>query len=152
MDHRLVTLDFELRIVGVRYTVQEKTAFEEIPVIWQQAQASGLLQRLIDMSWENPKCQLESLLGICIHSYGPSLLQFDYFMGVRYDRQPPEDMEMMTVPPAAWAVLPDALKAWKSLDSWLSTSGQQLMRLPQIECHYAPDHDPSSELWLPIMN
>lgn len=150
MAHRLVTLDFELRIAGVRYTVQEKTAFNDIPTIWQQAQTSGLLQRLIDMSWESPKCQLESLLGLCIHPYGPSSLQFDYFMGVRYDSQPPEDMEMITVPPATWAVLPDALKAWKSLDSWLSTSGHQLMRLPQIECYYPPDHDPSSELWLPI--
>lgn len=150
INHRIETLDFVLRIVGVRYTVQERMAFEEVPAIWQQATASGLLQRLIDMSWEKPKCQLESLLGACIHPYGPAAEKLDYFLGVRYDGQPADDMEVVTIPAATWAVLPDALAAWKALNSWLSTSGHQLINLPQIECHYPPNHNPPSELWLPI--
>ena len=150
MQSHIETLDFELRIVGIRHTLLESTAFKTVPQLWQQATTSGLLQRLIDMSWENPKCQLESLLGVCLHPHGPGAETFDYFIGVRYDGPPPADMEEITIPPATWAVLPETLAAWKALDDWLATTGHQLTELPQIECFYAPDHVPASELWLPI--
>ncbi|MEA5069311.1 MAG: AraC family transcriptional regulator [Christensenellaceae bacterium] len=63
MNFRLEELD-TLRIVGRRFTVDTRSAFDIVPAIWQREMEGGFLPKLIDMSWEKPKCKLESLLGI----------------------------------------------------------------------------------------
>lgn len=65
MESRIENLDFEMRIVGKSKSVKTSRAFKIIPMLWGSAKKDGLRQELIDMSWENPKCTLESLLGIC---------------------------------------------------------------------------------------
>ena len=152
MEYRLEELDFELRIVGKRKTVNTKKAFEEIPALWNGSKKDGFMQKLIDMSWENPKCKLESLLGICGKEAAIMDEEFDYFMGVRYDGVVPEGMEVLIIPSGLWAVFPNVIDAWKRLYSeWLPTSGYELANLPCIECHYPPGHDPDNELWVPIV-
>lgn len=59
------------------------------------------------MSWENPKCTLESLLGVCGKEAAITDDNFTYFMGVRYDGEPQSNMETLIIPPSTWAVFPN---------------------------------------------
>lgn len=72
-------------------------------------------------------------------------------MGVRYEGDPQEEMEILIIPPSKWAVFPNVAEAWKRLYSdWVPTSGYELADLPCIECYYPPKHKPRHELWVPI--
>lgn len=152
MNYRLEEIDFPIRVVGKKFPVDTATAFLVIPEIWKRETESGLVGKLIDMSWENPQCRLEGLLGICgtkprIHDE-----VFDYFIGVRYQGPVPDGMEEFEVKPCTWAVFPDVLDAWKRLfTEWLPNSGYELLDQPIVECYYAPDHRPESELWVPVV-
>lgn len=152
MEYRIENLDFELRIIGKKKTVETRRGFEIIPVLWEEAVKEGFVQTLVDMSWENPKCKLESILGICGKQATINHEEFDYFMGVRYDGEVKEGMEAIVIPPSTWAVFPNTVEAWKRLyTEWIPTSGYELANLPCIECFYAPDHNPKDELWVPII-
>ncbi len=65
MEYRIENVDFELRIIGKRESIKTRKAFKAIPSLWNNAKKDGFMQDLIDMSWENPKCTLEGLLGVC---------------------------------------------------------------------------------------
>lgn len=152
MYYRIENLEFELRIIGKKKTVETRRGFEMVPALWEDAVKDGFVQTLIDMSWENPKCKLESLLGICGKQATITDEQFDYFMGVRYDGEVKEGMEVIVIPPSTWAVFPNTVDAWKRLyTEWIPTSGYELANLPCIECFYAPDHNPKDELWVPVI-
>ncbi len=152
MDYRIEKLDFELRIVGRKSSVKTDKAFELVPKLWGETKQSGFLQKLIDMSWEKPKCKVEGILGVCGKEAAITDDEFDYFMGVRYDSEVPEGMEELVIPPATWAVFPDVADAWKRLYSeWLPTSGYELADLPCIENFLAPGHQPENELWVPVI-
>ncbi len=111
----------------------------------------GFMQELVDMSWENPKCTLESLLGVCGKEAAITDEQFSYFMGVRYDGESPENME--------------AYYSRKYMGSFSEYSGcmetfifrvgpyleYELANLPCIECYYGPKHKPRHELWVPVI-
>ncbi|MCL6587347.1 MAG: GyrI-like domain-containing protein [Anoxybacillus sp.] len=151
MEYRIEHLDFALRIVGKRKSVKTSKAFKAVPILWDHAKKDGFMEALIHMAWENPKCTLESILGVCEKKATIKDEQFDYFMGVRYDGEAPGDMETLVIPPSLWAVFPNVVDAWKRLYSeWLPTSGYALADLPCIECYYDPKHNPRSELWVPI--
>lgn len=153
MEYRIENLDFELKIVGKREIVKTNRAFKTIPSLWNSAKKDGFMQKLIDMSWENPKCKLEGLLGVCGKEAAITTEEFDYFMGVRYDGDVPSDMETLILSPSAWAVFPNVVEAWKRLYSeWIPTSGYDLANLPCIECFYGPKHKPRHELWVPIIS
>ncbi len=152
MEYRIENLEFELRIIGKKKTVETRRAFETVPTLWKEAAKDGFVQTLIDMSWENPKCNLESLLGVCGKQANINEEEFDYFMGVRYDGEVKEGMEVLVIPPSTWAVFPNTADAWKRLyTEWIPTSGYELANLPCIECFYAPDHNPKDELWVPVI-
>ncbi len=152
MEYRIERLDFEFAVVGVKNTILTEKGFEMVPKIWEEASKTGLVQRLIDMSWEDPQCKLESLLGIVGEEASITDEKFDYMIGVRYKNEVPEDMEKIIIPKSTWAVFPDMKNAWKRLyTEWLPTSGYELADLPCIECFYAPDHEPKDELWVPII-
>lgn len=152
MEYRIENLDFELRIVGKRKPVKTKSAFKTIPALWGASKKDGFMQTLIDMSWEKPKCKLESLLGVCGKEAAITDDEFDYFMGIRYDGDIPEGMEAIIIPSSTWAVFPNIVEAWKRLYSeWVPTSGYELANLPCIECFYGPKHKPRNELWVPIV-
>ncbi|SDZ38544.1 AraC family transcriptional regulator [Evansella caseinilytica] len=152
MDYRIEKLDFELRIIGKGQTVKTSRAFKSIPSLWNKAKKAGFMQELKSMSWEDPKCTLESLLGVCGKEAAITDDEFVYFMGVRYDGAPPSDMETLILPPCTWAVFPNVVEAWKRLYSeWIPTSGYELADLPCIECYYPPKHQPRRELWVPVI-
>lgn len=152
MEYRIENLDFNLRIVGKRKTIKTSRAFRTIPTLWNGAKKDGFMQTLIDMSWENPKCQLESFLGICGKEAIITDDEFDYFMGVRYEGETPDNMEILIIPPSTYAVFPNIVEAWNRLYSeWVPTSGYELANLPCIECFYGPKHKPRHELWVPII-
>lgn len=153
MEYRIEELDFESRIIGKRKKVKTNRAFKTIPRLWGSAKKDGFMQALIDMSWEKPKCKLAGLLGICGEEASIMDDEFDYFMGVRYDGKVPDGMETIIIPPCTWAVFPNVIEAWKRLYSeWIPTSGYEFANLPCIECFYKPDHKPSHELWVPVVN
>jgi len=153
MEYRIESLDFELRIVGKGMPVKTSRAFKTIPTLWNKAKKDGFMAELIDMSWENPKCKLESLLGVCGKEAAITDDEFSYFMGVRFDGEPSDDMEILTIPPSTWAVFPNIVEAWKRLYSeWVPTSGYELANLPCIECYYGPKHKPRHELWVPVVS
>ncbi len=152
MEYRIENLDFELRIIGKRKTVETNRAFKTIPTLWSGAKKDGFMQTLIDMSWVDPKCKLESLLGVVGKEAAITDEEFDYFMGVRFDREVPDGMETLIIPRSTWAVFPNVTEAWKRLYSeWVPTSGYDLANLPCIECFYGPKHKPKNELWVPIV-
>lgn len=65
MEYRIEHLDFEIRLAGKGKPVNTNRAFKIIPTLWSKAKKEGFMQELIDMSWENPKCSLEGILGVC---------------------------------------------------------------------------------------
>ena len=152
MEYRIETIDFELRFVGKRQNVKTSRAFKTIPSLWGQAKKDGFQQKLIDMAWENPKCKLESLVGICGKEAAIMDDAFDYFMGVRYDGDILDGMEELIIPPSSYAVFPNIVDAWKRLYSeWVPTSGYELANLPCIEHYCGPGHKVKHELWVPII-
>ncbi|MFD2444781.1 GyrI-like domain-containing protein [Bacillus sp. CGMCC 1.16607] len=152
MEYRIENLDYEIRIVGKGKPVKTSRAFKNIPTLWNNAKKDGFMQVLKDMAWENPKCTLESLLGVCGKEAAITDDEFTYFMGVRYDGEPQDDMEILTIPPSTWVVFPNIVEAWKRLyTEWVPTSGYELANLPCIECYYGPKHKPRHELWVPVI-
>ncbi|MGJ7911138.1 AraC family transcriptional regulator [Neobacillus sp. LXY-1] len=152
MEYRIEHLDFELRLIGKSKLVKTEKAFRMIPSLWSGAKKDGLMEKLKDLSWENPKCKLEGILGVCGKEAAITDDEFAYFMGVRYDGEPPNDLEILTIPPSSWAVFPNIVEAWKRLyTEWVPTSGYELANLPCIECYYGPGHKPRHELWVPVI-
>ncbi|WP_369899576.1 GyrI-like domain-containing protein [Bacillus manliponensis] len=152
MDYRIEELDFKIEIVGVKQKVVTKEASHIISKLWGDATENGLLQRLINMSWENPQCKLEGLLGVCGKQAAITDEEFHYIMGCRYQGELPSDMKKILLPPSTWVVFPNIAEAWKRLyTEWLPTSGYELADLPCIENYLAPDREPNSELWVPIV-
>ncbi|OAB35104.1 AraC family transcriptional regulator [Paenibacillus macquariensis subsp. defensor] len=151
LEYRIENIDYELRIIGESNPVKTSRAFKTIPTLWNSAKKDGFMQNLTDMSWEKPKCTLEGLLGVCGKEAAITDEEFNYFMGVRYDGESPNNMETIVIPPSAWAVFPNVVDTWKRLYSeWVPTAGYELANLPCIECYYGPKHKPRHELWVPI--
>ena len=118
MEYRIENLDLELRIIGKGKVVKTSRAFKTIPTLWSSAKKDGFMQQLMDMSWEQPKCTLESLLGVC--GKEAAIMDeideiFTYFMGVQYDGEVPSDMEVLSINHSIWAVFPGVANAWKQL-------------------------------------
>jgi AraC family transcriptional regulator len=153
MEFRIENVEFEIKITGKSKSVKTQRAYKTIPVLWSKAKKEGFMQELIDMSWENPKCTLEGILGVCGKEASITDEEFNYFMGVRYDGESPEYFDTLNIPPSKWAVFPNVADAWKRLYSeWVPASGYELANLPCIECYYAQGHKPRHELWVPILS
>ncbi len=152
MEYRIEKLDFDLKIIGKGKSVKTSRAFKTIPTLWSSAKKDGFMHQLIDLSWQEPKCTLESLLGVCGKEAAIMDEEFTYFMGVRCDGEIPSDMEMLLITHRTWAVFPGIVDAWKRLYSeWVPTSGYELADIPCIECYYPPKHKPRNELWVPVI-
>lgn len=153
MNYRIENIDCSLRFAIKRETIKTVDAFKLIPQMWANAESNGFLQKIIDMSWENPKCQLEGLLGIFGKEASIKDETFDLLIGCRYDGDIPEGMEELILPPCVYAVFPnDNVNAWKRLyTEWLPTSGYELANHPCIENYLAPEAEIKQELWVPII-
>ncbi|MBA2879525.1 GyrI-like domain-containing protein [Anoxybacillus ayderensis] len=151
MEYKIETIPFELTLVGKGYRVKTNEAFQTIPSLWAHAEKNGLMQQLIDLSWEQPKCTLEGLLGVCGKDATITDEEFIYFMGIRYDGEV-SNMERMTISHDTWAVIPNIDEAWQQLYSqWLPASQYKLANFPCIECYYPPTRHPENELWVPVI-
>ncbi|GAC90506.1 AraC-type DNA-binding domain-containing protein [Anoxybacillus flavithermus NBRC 109594] len=151
MEHKIETIPFELTIVGKGYRVKTNEAFQTIPSLWDHAEKSGLMQQLIDLSWEQPKCTLEGLLGVCGRDATITDEEFVYFMGIRYDGEV-SNMERMVISHDTWVIIPNIDEAWQQLYSQsLPASQYKLANFPCIECYYPPTHHPENELWVPVV-
>ena len=64
MEFRIEQTEDSIRLVGKGKTVKTNRAFKMIPPLWSKAKKEGFMQELIDLSWENPKCSLEGILGV----------------------------------------------------------------------------------------
>jgi AraC family transcriptional regulator len=152
MDYRVVKLDFDIKIIGKGKKVKTSKAFQTILTLWSGSRKDGFMQQLIDLSWEEPKCTLESLLGVCGTEAAIQDETFTYFMGVRYDGEAPSEMETIHITHKTWAVFPGIVNAWERLyTEWVPTSGYELANIPCIECYYPPKHKPRNELWVPVI-
>jgi AraC family transcriptional regulator len=153
MDYRIENIDCNLRFAVKRENVKTVDAFKIVPQLWANAQSTGFLQKLIDMSWDNPKCKLEGLLGIFGKEAAIKDETFDLLMGCRYDSDIPNDMEELILPPSVYAVFPNNIvNAWQRLyTEWLPTSGYELANHPCIENYLAPGSEVEQELWVPII-
>jgi len=154
MEYRIENLDFGFGIVGLKSCVDTSKAFEIVPKLWSEAERSGLLKQLIDMSWEEPQCKLESILGISGETSTIESEDFEYMMGVRYNNSIPDGMDVINIPKCTWAVFPNTdIRVWKRIyTEWLPTSGYNLADIPVIECFYPPGHIPEKEIWVPVTN
>ena len=151
MDYRIENLDFKLRIVGKGEPVKTSKASKTISSLWNTAKKDGFMQKLIELSWEEPKCTLESLIGVCGKEAAIKDEEFIYFMGVRYDGEPSDNMETRVIPSSTWLVFANVKEGWGRLNSgWAQMNGYELAALPCIECYYPPKHKPRHELWVPI--
>lgn len=151
MEYRIEHLDFDLKFIGKGEIVKTSRAFKTIPTLWSSAKKDGFLQQLIDLSWEEPKCTLEGLLGVCGKEVAIMDTEFTYFMGVRYDGEISNEMDTFSIIHNTWAVFPGISNAWKQLyTEWLPNSEYQLANVPCIECYYPPKHKPRNELWVPV--
>lgn len=152
MEYRIENLDFDIRIIGKGKVIRTNRAFKTIPTLWSGSKKDGFIQQLIELSWEEPKCTLESLLGVCGKEVTIMDDEFTYFMGVRYDGMVPKDMETISIAHNTWAVFPGIANAWKQLyTEWVPGSEYKLADFPCIECYYPPKHKPRNELWVPII-
>ncbi|OXT17925.1 AraC family transcriptional regulator [Bacillus sp. OG2] len=152
MDYRIEVLETDVEIAGVRRKVVTEDAFKTIPGLWKEATETGLLQHFINLSWENPPCKLEGILGLVGKQAAITDEEFDYFMGCRYTGESASEMEKIVIPASTWAVFPDIPDAWKRLyTEWLPASGYELADLPCVENYLAPDRVPNSELWVPVI-
>jgi len=99
------------------------------------------------MSWESPKCLLQSLIGVYRTEAAIMDEEFTYFYGVRYDSKIPKDMEKLKIQPCVYAVFPNVVDAWKRLYSkWVTISGNELANSPCIEHYLGPGHKNKHEL------
>jgi AraC family transcriptional regulator len=152
MEYRIENIDFKVRFVGKGFQVKTSSAFKKIPELLRKAKKDGLQQKMVDMSWENPKCSLQSLVGVCGTEAAIMDEEFTYFYGVRYDGKIPKDMEELIIQPCVYAVFPNVVDAWKRLYSeWVPTSGYELANSPCIEHYLGPGHKIKHELWVPII-
>lgn len=156
MEYRMEEIDFSPRFVGKKSTVENKRAFESIPSLWAQSAKNGFRQKLIGLTWENPKCKLEGLVGIVGESADIQTETFTYFMGGRYDGTVPEGMEAVVLPPCIYTVFPakefrNAKDIWGRIYAeWLPSSGYELADQPCVEHYPEPGSAYAFEVWLPV--
>lgn len=156
MEYRMEQIGFIPRFVGKRMTVEHSRAFTAIPELWAKAKEDGLLQTLVGLTWEDPKCTLEGLVGVVGETSDIRTETFGYFMGGRYDGPTPEGMEEIVLAPSLYAVFPckefsGAPELWGRLYSeWLPVSGYELADLPCVEHYLGPDADCAFEIWMPV--
>lgn len=147
--------DFEsFSIVGFKERVNTEKSFEEIPKIWETISTNGDIKRLFDMLSKS-NSRPGGILGACVDVNFGTSPEFDYYLGVTTDDNPPCDMAKFTVPKATWVILdangelPDAVQNVhkRFYTEWLPNSGYSLANLPIIEC-YMPNN--VQEVWIAL--
>lgn len=155
MNYKIVKKD-EMRIIGFKkwFSTENDSQLTEIPKMWDSVTEE--MKHVITELSNN-----DGVIGLCADMYNGG---FDYWIGCMSDRECPNDLEEMTIPPSLWAVfevigsmrpLPNPMQdVWKRIYSeWLPNSGYKYAMLPEIEYYSAGDmmaDDYRSEIWIPI--
>lgn len=142
--------------VGVKYQVNTDKSPGLIPLIWNEIRQNGIANKLCELASKSSTKEPGGVLGICSDGDFGRNEEFNYYIAVPCDKEPPEGMEKVSFPESQWVVfeaptLVDIIKSWRRLyTDWVPTSGYSLAALPGVECYYRPGHNPQNELWIPI--
>ncbi len=155
MNYRILKKG-EMHIIGFKkwFSTENDSQLTEIPKMWDDV-TEKQKQQITALS------NNDGVVGLCADMYNGG---FDYWIGCMSDKNCPEGLEEMTIPPSSWAVfevigsmrpLPNPMQdIWKRIYSeWLPNSGYKHAMLPEIEYYSAGDmlaDDYRSEIWIPI--
>ena len=155
MNYKILRKD-AIRIIGFKkwFSTENDNQLTEIPKMWDSV-TEEMKERITALS------NNDGVIGLCADMYDGG---FDYWIGCMSDKECPEDLEEITIPPSSWAVfevidsmrpLPNAIQdIWKRIYSeWLPNSAYEHAMLPEIEYYSSGDmlaDDYRSEIWIPI--
>ncbi|MDE5910593.1 MAG: AraC family transcriptional regulator [Lachnospiraceae bacterium] len=151
MEYRIETKD-AFRIVGVSEPLHKEieSNFMVVPKMWQDAVASGMIQRLAGMMDAKPS----GLLGV---SACGDEEEWKYFIAVSSTKDCGEFEEYL-VPASTWAIFPGTgtNQSIQELEQrivteWLPASGYEYANAPDIEVYLNPDpQNAQYEVWIPV--
>lgn len=155
MDYRIEKKD-AFGIVGYakHFTMNVEENFAAVPAFWGEAVQSGNFAKLFPLMASEP----QGILGVSACMSGEN---FDYYIAVASEKEPPAGMERYEVPACTWAVfpctgpMPFAIQTLQKriVSEWLPASGYEYASAPDIEVYFEGDQqspDYRSEVWLPV--
>ncbi|MEM1486312.1 AraC family transcriptional regulator [Oscillospiraceae bacterium PP1C4] len=157
MDYRIEKKD-TFRIVGVSEPIEKdmEKNNQTIPMFWQRAAQTGIIERLCGLMDQAPM----GILGLSACMGGDD---WTYYIAVASDKALPADVPELveyTVPACTWAVftgagvMPLAIQDLQKrmITEWLPTSGYEYADAPDIEVYLNADPVNSQfEVWLPVV-
>lgn len=152
MDYRIEKRE-KFRIIGVSKPLEKELEknFEIVPKMWEEAVASGTLQKLAGAMDSSPK----GLLGISVCN---EVEDWKYFIAVASEKQL-DGFEEYIIPEATWAIFEgqgtnisiQELEK-KIITEWLPSSGYEYGNAPDIEVYLNPDpQNAKFEVWIPVV-
>ena len=151
MNFRIEKKD-AFRIVGVVEPLHKEMEknFEIVPKMWENAVASGTIQKLTAMMTGQPT----GLLGVCsAHE------ERRYFIAVASTQETDDTLEQYTVSAFTWAIFPGegqcpgAIQELERriITEWLPTSGYEYDNGPDVEVYLTPlSQNAKFEVWIPV--
>lgn len=151
MNYRIETKD-AFRIVGVCAPLDQEIEnnFMVVPKLWQDAVATGAIQKLAALMDTPPM----GLLGV---SACNDEEQWKYWIAVS-STKPANGFEETIVPACTWAIFPGAGASQsiqelerRIVTEWLPTSGYEYANAPDVEVYLNPDpQNAQYEVWIPV--
>ncbi|HWQ51726.1 MAG TPA: GyrI-like domain-containing protein [Terriglobales bacterium] len=155
MDYRIEKKE-AFRIVGFakHFQMNLEESFAKVPKFWAETVQNGNFMKLFPLMAREPA----AILGVSMCMNGED---FDYYIAVASDCEPPEGMASALVPACAWAVfpcvgaMPQAIQTLQKriVAEWLPASGYEYANAPDIEVYFEGDQtapDYRCEVWLPV--
>ena len=145
------------KIVGVKehYAINIEENFADVPIFWQKAAQSGILQTICSFLNREPY----GVLGVSTCMNGKD---FDYYIAVATSKETPSELSEYMVREGTWAIfecvgsIPNALQNLQKriVSEWLPTSGYEYADAPDIEVYFEGNQqadDYRCEVWMPIV-
>lgn len=133
-----------MQIIGKHWTVSMKDGenFKRIPMLWKEEMANG--------NWKTYERFGGDVVGACADVTGDALT---YWIGKISDDKAPEDMQVLSIPAAQYAVFPCTMETIQTVTrqiyaQWLPSSGYELSKTPDIEWYGMDDN---VEIWIPVV-
>ena len=152
LNYRIETKE-AFRILGKSYPLHREIEqnFLEVPQMWQEAAASGMIAAMLPLMDGQPK----GVLGVSACGDGE---QWRYYIAVASSARADGSWEEYTVPGGTWAVFPGAGtgKSIQELErrivtEWLPASGYEFAEGPDVEVYFQPDpRHTRYEVWIPV--
>ena len=152
MNYRIETRD-AFRVVGRSRPMSREIEqnFVEVPLMWQEAEEDGTLERIIPLMDGQPR----GILGVCACGDGE---EWRYYIAAATSAETGDGLEEYVVPAFTWAVFPGSGtgKSIQELEKrvvteCLPTSGYEFCDGPDVEVYFDPDpQDTAFEVWIPV--